>query len=205
MWPLIYKDIFIFKEASLFALIWWIYLLVINKGQGFPFILITLVLAFQPLIMDDKNRTDTLFASLPVKRSTIVMSRYVSALGMIVIVILSSYGMGQLLHILKPLDFPKTVPFLGLIDIHIAILYFMTLAYPLFFKYGSHLEAGMKIIALIIIGLVVFSFLIVLIFNYFNFDPWQLPNIRLYFAGLGMVLLGGSFLLSLRIYRRREF
>jgi len=206
---LILKDLKVCKRGLLASLGWWLFFIYLNtretRSSAFPFIVISLVLVFQALFADDKNRTEKLYVSLPVKRSDIVNARYINAFLMMASVVVFTYLTTLLLNNLMPEMFKDFVPLKNLIGAHIVIIYFIVLLLPVFFKYGAHLEAGMKVITIMVVFLLVLLTAILTISLHFEINLIEAENILLYSGITAIILTIGSWLLSQRIYRKREF
>jgi len=88
---------------------------------------------------EEKNRTDTLYCSLPVKRSTIVYSRYLAALFTFVGVAAACF---LVFSIIESLDLPSRMVTFPPINAHqlftvtILVTLFVAGVFPFFFKYG---------------------------------------------------------------------
>jgi ABC-type transport system involved in multi-copper enzyme maturation permease subunit len=173
------------------------------SGIGIPFMAISLAMANIPMSIDEKNKTESLFVSLPVKRSTIVIARYLYTIIVIAMVITVTYFFSRILNILFPPYFEKKiVSFHRLLVPQLVVMYIMSLACPMFFRYGSHLEKGFRVIAISII-LIFGSIILIIVAFDMGFD---VTHIKLVYTSLGMgVLMLISFGISLLIYKRREF
>jgi hypothetical protein len=83
------------------------------------------------------------------------------------------------------------------------VMFFMSLALPIIFRYGSHLEAGIRAIAISISVIFGSIILLIVIWDKLGID---LFSIKLVYMFLGMcVFMLISLGISLSIYKRREF
>jgi ABC-2 type transport system permease protein len=202
MYSLILKDMLLVKKSMLFQVGLWLFFIVEASGLGFPYLIISTAIACIPMTIDEKNKTESLFVSLPVKRSNIVIARYIYILVAIAAVIAVTYFSSQALNLLFPTTFKRAVSFKSMLVPQLVVMYLMSLACPMFFRYGSHLEKGIRVIAISIV--LIFGSIILFIFAWdFGFD---VAHIKLVYSTLGMcVLMLISFVISLLIYNRREF
>ncbi len=203
MFNLILKDMMLLKKSLWFQVGLWVFFMVESPFFGIPFLIISLAMANIPLSIDEKNKTENLFVSLPVKRSTIVIARYLYTIFVIAVVIAVTYFFSRVLNILFPPYFEKKiVSFHSLLAAQLPVMFLMSLACPMFFCYGSHLEKGIRVVVIAIS--VVFGFIILFIVAWdMGFD---VTAFKLVYTFLGMcVLMLISFGISLLVYNRREF
>lgn len=211
MFNLILKDLKSSYRALLMIFSWWVFLIYFcgalfpPKGYVFPFIVISLALVFQPMNADDKNKTEKLYVSLPLKRSTIVSARYMWAFSTTCILLFITYFAGTYFHKIMPEVFKNVASFKMLMASQLWVFYNAALVYPLFFKYGVYLEAGMTTCTFLILGIMLFNLLIILIVLFFNVNPFEIKHILVYCTLFTLLLTTLSWLLSKRIYGKREF
>lgn len=203
MLSLILKDFMLLRAGMWFQVGFWVYLLVRSNGLGLPFLAISMIMVSIPISADEKNKTESLLVSLPVKRSAIVIARYLYILVVIAVVIVVTYFSSRVLHTLFPADFKRAVPFESMLAPQLFVMFFMSLALPIIFRYGSHLEEGIRAIAIsisVIIGAII---LLILVWDKLGIG---LSSVKLVYLALGMsVVMLISMGISLLIYKRREF
>ncbi|WP_313800236.1 ABC-2 transporter permease [Cytobacillus sp.] len=140
MYHLIKKDILMQKKALKLSVLLIIFFTITLSNMGPAGLTVgVLAISYQLVLgasaLEDKNKSDVILISLPIKRTTIVLSKYVSiyiyaayaALGFYLIYLITS-----LLNL--PLDIPFN--FSGFIGAIIAVTLFCSIAFPLIFKYG---------------------------------------------------------------------
>ncbi len=193
----------------------------------FTFIIVALCIgaSFIFIAIDTSFGTDMTYASLPVKRSTIVVARYVSS----IIITLSGFCLVilvclSLVHIFNLWDpaFRIILSSRGITSMISFLLVILTIMLPFVFKFGS----GKGVIAALIIqiGIVLlvplFEFIINALNDIWNFDiayfynllhnilSWMmtLPAIYAYLFALSVVVILYviSIILSVRFYNRRD-
>lgn len=203
MYKLLLKDILLLKKGMLAAVVLWLFFIIAARGFGFQYMVVTLLIAAQPMSVDEKNRTESLFVSLPVKRTSIVIEKYIFLMLTIAAVVAVTYFTGLLLNSLFPAKFTKVIPLKELLAGQLPVMFFLSIAFPLFFRFGSHLETGIKVI--IISVMVIFGSIVILFIIFSNLDI-SIINVKLIYnyLGMGLIVLG-SLGISLWIYKRREF
>ena len=200
---LILKDIFLLKKVMLWVMGLWLFFMIAARGFGLQYMVVTLLIAAQPMSVDEKNRTESLFVSLPVNRTSIVLARYVFLMLVIATVVGVTYFSSQLLHILIPAHFTRVIPIKRLLAGQLPIMFFLSMAYPLFFRFGSRLETGIRVIVLSV--MVIFGSMLILFIIFTDLDI-NIFRVKLIYNYMGMgVIMLGSLGISLRIYKEREF
>ena len=203
MLNLILKDLLVLRKGMLAAVGLWLFFLIAAQGFGLQYMTITLLIAAQPMSVDEKNRTENLFVSLPVSRTSIVIERYIFLMLSITAVVGVTYFSAQLLNTLFPENYTKVIPLKELMAGQLPIMFFLSISFPLFFRFGSHLETGIKVVILSV--MVIFGSIVILVIIFSEFDV-NLFKVKLIYNYLGMgVILLASLGISLWIYKRREF
>ncbi|MCJ7843193.1 ABC-2 transporter permease [Lederbergia sp. NSJ-179] len=219
MYHLIKKDILMQKKAlklSILLMIFFTFTLLTNIGSvglTIGVLTITYQLVLGAYALEDKNKGDIILISLPIKRTTIVLSKYVS------IYIYAAYAMlvFYLIYlIISLLNLPLNISFnfTGLMGAIIAVTLFCSISFPLIFKHG-YLKS--KMANLIIFFVFVFGGTALVGYLVGN-NEWMLGQDIIPFFKyrsdieiLGIVLvplalvLICSYFISLTFYRKREF
>ena len=219
MYNLIIKDILLQKKQMIFSLIYMVFILVAFQGMGpsmfsAGLVAFTYMLAMTSCAYEDKNKSDVMLNSLPVKRSRIVAAKYLSvlvylAIGTIVYMVSTSIiVMAQIPLKVYPLSLEIFVG--GLISVGL-----MTgIWFPIFFKYGY-----MKLRVVNFVLFFLFFFGISFISDYLrkNQDaPWLQSIVNFFssrsdaaaaalFIAVILIFMLISFFLSVRFYKNREF
>lgn len=193
----------------------------------FTFIIVTMCIgaSFIFIAIDTSFGTDMTYASLPLKRSTIILARYLSS----IIITLSGFGLVILSCLSSAYIFNLSDPAFriilssrGIASMISFLLVIQSIMFPFVFKFGPGKGA---IVALIIqIGIVLLVPLFEFIINALN-DIWKfdiayfynllhnilnwtmtLPAIYAYLFALGVVVILYviSIILSVRFYNRRD-
>lgn len=214
MYHLIKKDILMQKKLFLYSLLL-IPFFVFTLGQTGPlsFVMIIFVLTYYLVMnasaLEDKNNNDKLLISLPIKRTTIVLSKYVSvfvyALYATVLYFIN-YGLVKLMNL--PLEvYPLSKE--GIIGTLAAIILISSISFPFIFKYG-YIKSRVVTFILFFAAFFGGAYIldknssaiekIVLFFqNGSSFQVWMSCILSF------LVLLLLSIILSLKYYKDREF
>lgn len=219
MLQLIVKDMLILKKTLLLGLFYIILMVVAMQSSGTAMLpagvmALTYILVMTACAYEDKSKADVLLNSLPLGRSSIVMAKYLSvfvyaALGviyyMLVTGIINAAGI--------PLrTYPVTPEGLG--GALFAVSFIISIYFPAFFKMGYIRSKFINFIMFFVIFFGIGAFAVA--FNA-ETDSALVSGIKEFLSGLSefqavagllaiiLLLLAGSYLLSVRFYKSREF
>lgn len=141
MLKLVWKDVFIQKRTLIFGVLFFFYFMIAFQKIGAAgltggIVCLTYVLPFGISAIEDKNKVEIMLNSLPIKRSTVVLSKYLSVFIYTTVILLACYFTYGLT---KWLELPiKVVPFTieGALGGIIAMALLTSINFPLIFKYG---------------------------------------------------------------------
>lgn len=218
MYHLIKKDFLIQKRALKLSLLLIAFFTITLSNIGpagltVGVLAITYQLALGASAIEDKNNSDIILISLPIKRNIIVLSKYVSIYFYAVFAALGFFLITFMTNLLNlPLDIPFN--FTGFIGAIVAVTLLCSIAFPLIFKYG-YLKSKMAnliiFFALVFGGTGLVNYLsenshftlgqdlITFFLNRTDFELFIIIIIPLVF------ILISSYLISLSFYRKREF
>ncbi|WP_338448704.1 ABC-2 transporter permease [Niallia oryzisoli] len=217
MYHLIKKDFLMQKKAlklSILLMLFFSITLVHNLGTAglsVGIIAITYQLVLGTSALEDKDNSDMILVSLPIKKNKIVLSKYVSIYIFAAYAILVYFIIALMANLF---NLPLEVPITGM-EILIALLavtLFFSISFPLVFKYG-YLKS--KMVNLILFFIVVFGGTPI-ISNIMNDEKLSQSVIEfihqrsdthltiLILIPLVLILVI-SYLLSLTFYKNREF
>ncbi|MGN7400277.1 ABC-2 transporter permease [Cytobacillus praedii] len=218
MYHLIKKDILMQKRAlklSVLLIIFFTFTLsnIGPAGLTIGVLAITYQLVLGASALEDKNNSDVILISIPIKRTTIVLSKYVSIYIYAAYAILGFYLISLIVNLLNlPLDIPINLS--GLILAIIAVTLFCSISFPLIFKYGF-LKAKMANLIIFFVFVSGGTGLASYLSDNNNLKLSQ--NIITFFSNrsdlvISMILMVPliliiicSYLISLTFYRKREF
>ena len=202
MFRLVLKDFYLFKGMNKLIAVWLVFVLI--KLNDAPILAVTTIIACvmlvrNALVLDDQNNIDTLFCSLPVKRSTLVMARYLSSWITILVVI----G----LIVLMTLFYPEKSP--AFKDMFLTFFYltlFFAVFFPFYYRFGVQLKSDPGYIAAAVLVLLFMIVLIgsALIIIFEKIDIFKIKFIYFYLCFIMVLFVATSLKLSIRIFRRKE-
>lgn len=142
MLNLLKKDLLLQKRASLLYLLFVSFFLASSPFDDATLLMavlvVTYIVTFNSIALEEKSEAGVLLNSLPLKRSTIVLSKYVMvyllalfvlALKLIIVAVMQVTGLGSVLH-----DTDWTVTSVLMAFIVVTLMYSFNL--PIVFKYG---------------------------------------------------------------------
>lgn len=192
--------------------------------------IVTLILMYT----DEKYKTDTLYCSLPVKRSTIVLARYVSLL----LTILPGIGLAVLFTFLLkeiwPMGFPPPPEgwtTMNWFSVLFPLALIFSIFFPLYFRFGYSKGVMLGFISTAVVGFLLMGLFYVMVS--IKSGSWGLAqytegkespvlafitgitgqamgifgkqNLLIYLSLLMIPLVVVSILLSIKFYSKREF
>lgn len=219
MFSLIIKDVLIQKKQLIFGIAYLAFVLVAFQGMGeamlpMGLVAVTYMLSMTACAYEEKNKSDLLLNSLPIKRVNIVASKYLSVLIYAVMGILAYIAMITIINLLNmPL---KTYPLsLEILIGSLAAVCLMTgIWFPIYFKFGY---MKMRVANFVLFFLFFFGSSLMTQFIKSKQDSLWVKNIISFFdtksditiALLFLVIIALymllSFLLSVWFYNKREF
>ncbi|QZY55080.1 ABC-2 transporter permease [Crassaminicella profunda] len=221
MFHLIMKDIRIQKKSFLFAIFYPIFAVSAFGAPDFSEsiyimmgVALTYIFALTAVTYDEKNKSEIFLLSLPIKKQHIIISKYLSIFVFCFISIVISGTIGAILNITGIFTSLRLINFIDIIAIFISMYLLMAIYYPLYFKFGT---TYLKLVNIAFFMLVFFApstilkFLLEnkdmpLIMDLINFinhtTPWQISLLIIFIVMLILIL---SFLVSLKIYKNKDF
>ncbi|WP_062197648.1 ABC-2 transporter permease [Massilibacterium senegalense] len=218
MYPLIKKDILIQKKVVTLAIFMMLFFAVTLSPMGpgatiVGILTVTYMFVLGASATEDKNKSDIILVSLPIKKQTIVLAKYLSvyvfATYAILLYAIIYFGV-QLLHIPFDMSFTQS----GIISTLFIITVFFAISFPMIFKYG-YLKA--KTPNLILFFILVFGGT-ALVNNLDQLSNWTFiqntvtflserteTQLLLLLLPIAFVILVISYFISLRFYQEREF
>ena len=169
-----------------------------------PFISVMLLMGNSSY--DGVNNWDSYAISLPNGRKNVVRAKYISALIVVLAIVLLVLMFGGIVYLIKPDSLSLKEMVLSTLLSGLAALILFCFCYPLVFKYG--IEKARIALFVVIMALVLGSVFI------FGFIAKVIPEVLLNFIikyiwiiGCGVIalIIWGSYLLSMKIYSKREF
>lgn len=221
MFKLILKDLLLQKKMVYFGLAYSIFLLIVFNNQVFSpavYIIGSVATAYMIVLgasaYDDKNKGDTILNSLPIKRQTIVRSKYVSVF---VFAVLCICTIGLVGAIMKVVGLPMPQRYMNITDVIASLVSLSLLAtfyFPFYFRFG-YISSRLFNVVFFMLAFFSPAFIINFLKERYNQETleqalmslsgqpdWMIGSIILLTA---LVLMFISHLLSIRFYNNREF
>ncbi len=221
MLNLILKDLLVQKKSFIFTVFYSTFVFFAFSTPVFEqtiyamgTIAIAYILILTATALDDKNRSEIILNSLPVKRDSIIMAKYLSIFVYIVVGIATMMVVGLALKLLgMPINY-RLVNGAELVAILMSIGILCSIYFPIYYKFGS---ANVRIFNIFLFLALFFG--PVNIANYMKkngnneFITSVLETIRnipewMIMSGVVAIVLAiilVSMLITIRIYRKKEF
>ncbi|KNF08668.1 ABC-2 family transporter protein [Gottschalkia purinilytica] len=225
MLNLVFKDILVQKKSLLFYFIYIIIAGMAFKGIGLggftaAVMMLSYVFLANSCTYDDKNKAHFMLNSLPVKRSKIVLSKYVS---MLLFFFLSILMYLSIYHLVKLISLPmslnlnlSSINIEGLLGTFFALSLFAGIYLPIFFKFGDTKSRTISIVLYLVVffgfALVVQSLNSIKQLSFFQniyeaIKPFTKNDmiIGTSIALISILILTLSYFVSIKFYKNREF
>lgn len=214
MLSLMMKDIYLLKRTLAFSVLYLIIMLFAFSGMdntvnffAIIFVAITYMLMMSSCAMDDKSKADVMLNSLPLSRSAIVCAKYLMVLVYMLfafaIYIVAAWVIGRL-------NLMPNLYHMNMEGIALAFFTssFMTGIYlPLYFKFGYIKSRIWNFLLLfgIIFGIGTLKINIGEMNSAAPQGTQSFPSVDMTLYGAALAVLAISYVISLKIYRNREF
>jgi hypothetical protein len=194
-----------------------------DGGLSAATVAVTYMLMLQAITQDDKNTSEIMLNSLPLRRRDIVLAKYLSVFPYAALGILSfllAQGMVTVIGIPISISQISSEEILGAL---IAMVVMISIYFPIYFKFGS-LRSRMVGMFLFLACLFFLPLGVQIVHGFGGLNNSTLPTIMVsiqrvvswlqtqadwqiasYLSALTLIFMAASALLSLRFYSRREF
>lgn len=221
MFNLILKDILVQKKTLIFALCYSIFIFFAFGGHSFAktvnvmgSVAISYIFILTAIAYDDKNKSDVILNSLPVKREQIIMAKYLSVFVFVAIALGFMGVIGGIINI-SGLPFnPSMVSLTDLVTALASVAFLSSVYLPLYYKFGSA-YTRMFNIALFLLVFFLPSTLVEILKKYGNREWFNgvintiqsIPDWAIIsaLAGATLLFMLVSMLITMRIYKRKDF
>ncbi|MCB2306779.1 ABC-2 transporter permease [Clostridium estertheticum] len=219
---LIIKDILIQKKTIIYALLYAAFMFasfstIFPSGFGL-YVMSPIVITYLYITLavqyDDKNNSEVILNSLPLKRSDIVISKYISTFVFGIIGIICSTLVGTIGNATVHLKFIGSISLLDIVLVIMSICIFSSIYYPVYFKFGV---ARMKIFTVLIF--MIFFIVPMNAMRYVTKNPnnFFVQKFNLFVNNtssltinsvvltIGLIIFMISLMISIHIYNNKEF
>ncbi|TCO78028.1 ABC-2 transporter permease [Marinisporobacter balticus] len=221
MFHLIVKELRIQKRSFLLALFYPIFAIYVFGKPEFSesiyimiAVAISYIFALTALAYDEKNNSDVLLLSLPIKKRHIVIAKYLSIFVFCIIGIVISGGMGAILHLSGYFSDLRFINFIDMIAVFTSMGILMALYYPFYFKFGANHIRLLNICFFMLVFFAPSTLLKLLLKN--DSSPFMQQLIKvithmsskvfgLFMFIIVMIIMAISLLISLKIYEHKDF
>lgn len=143
MFGLVLKDILVQKKYVVFSIFYAIFFSIIFKStadSSMVFNMIPIIVSYMLIIgacaYDDKNKCELMLNSLPINRTILVISKYISTLIFIFMAIILTFAATTIIDFSGLSHFKRPVNLEDILGPVVAILFFTSLYFPIYFKLG---------------------------------------------------------------------
>lgn len=209
MLGMIKKDLFMIKnslKSIIFALIIFVfYTIMFDMDMYFLLPFMTLMISITTFSYDDFNNWHSFASTLPQGKVNVVKSKYITTISLIVITTIISVAFNYIMGGIKgTLNMEESLS--SIMGELLAIIFMMSVLFPVLFKYGSEKgRIAMFTLGFGIVGLFVLLKKIVKIEIPTTLISFLDSHFLIVFIIAIIVLIGISYVVSKKIYSKREF
>jgi len=205
---MIKKDLFMIKNNYRSIIVTFIiyifYTIMFKMDMSFLLPFMGLMICISTFNYDDFNNWHSFATSLPQGKINVVRSKYITAICLTIISTAISVLLSYVINNIRNIGFDVSTSVLcGEI---LAIVFIMSLLFPIIFKYGSEKgRIAMMIAGLSIAGIVTLITKVLKIKISPSILNFITSNIYVLFIGICILMIGISYFLSKKIYLNKEF
>ena len=205
---MIKKDLFMIKNNYRSIIVTFIiyifYTIMFKMDMSFLLPFMSLMICISTFNYDDFNNWHSFATSLPQGKINVVRSKYIISTCLIIISTAISVLLSYVINNIRNIGFDISTSVLcGEI---LAIVFIMSLLFPIIFKYGSEKgRIAMVIAGLSIAGIVTLITKVLKIKISPSILNFITSNIYVLFIGISILMIGISYFLSKKIYLNKEF
>ncbi|MBQ6285440.1 MAG: ABC-2 transporter permease [Bacilli bacterium] len=209
MLGMIKKDLFMIKnslKSIIFALIIFVfYTIMFDMDMYFLLPFMTLMISITTFSYDDFNNWHSFASTLPQGKVNVVKSKYITTISLIVITTIISVAFNYIMRNIKgTLNIEESLS--SIMGELLAVIFMMSVLFPILFKYGAEKgRIAMFTIGFGIVGLFVLLKKIVKIEIPKGLIAFLDSHFLIIFIIAIIVLIGISYVVSKKIYSKREF
>ena len=203
---MIKKDILMVKNNAKSMLVtimlYVFYTLMFDMDMSFLLPFMALMISISTFWYDDYNGWHAFVSTLPFGRVNVVKSKYVTTLVLIIITTI----IGILLHFLINNQVVISEYFSSLMGEIVAMIFMMSVLFPIIFKYGAEKgRLAMMIIGISIVGIVLLVTKFIQIDIPISFIKFFNSYYAVIFIVISIIMIILSYHISKKIYLNREF
>jgi len=209
MLGIIKKDLFMIKNNSkaiiASLIIYILYTTMFEMDMSFLLPFMTLMIALSTFTYDDFNNWHLFATSLPEGRKNIIKSKYITTITLICITTIISLAVNMIVAKYKGIFNIEEI-LSSIMGELLAIIFIMSILFPVLFKYGAEKgRIAMLTLGIGIMGLVILVTKVANINIPQNFIAFIDSYFLLLFTTISIILISVSYIFSKKIYMKREF
>ena len=207
MLRLVLKDILISIIGNWGVIFFWFILIFMRIHFIAITAIISLSLISNSVGFDEKSRIDTLYSSLPIKRSTYVLSKYSSTFSIWAAVVLLTFLAQLILDTYVFQGFPRVITIRDIFYLLFPLTILISMYFPVYFKVGGAAETIIPAVAIVFslaIGIGILGILAIASTESDNFTLLNIKHIYLYLTMIMILFLVTSIGLSIKFFTKRD-
>jgi ABC-2 type transport system permease protein len=204
MLRLVLKDILVGVIGNWWLIFLWLFFVFVEKILPITAGVISMILISASIGYDENAKIDTLYSSLPIKRSTYVLAKYLSTYSILVGVLLLTF---LLQLIFSKFPFTGSHPVISIRSIFylfVPLTLLFSFYFPIHFRIGSSVEKKIIFIVIIVLLSILVSAILLLVMASAEIDVFKIRYIYLYLSMIMIFFWVASMGLSIKLFAKRD-
>jgi hypothetical protein len=204
MLRLVLKDILVGIIGNWWLIFLWLMFAYMEKSLPYATGIIAMLFISTSIMYDENARIENLYCSLPIKRSTYVLAKYLSTYSILVGVLLLSTLFQLILTIFSSPGSLRVITIEGIFYLFFPLTLLISLYFPVHFKIGSMVEKKVIFIVIVVLSAICFAAIGLLVIYSLEIDVFKIRHIYLYLTMIMIFFLVTSIGLSIKLYSKRN-
>lgn len=201
---LVLKDILVGIIGNWWLIFLWLMFAYMEKSLPIATGIIAMLFISTSIMYDENAKIDNLYCSLPIKRSTNVLAKYLSTYSILVGVLLLSTLFQLILTIFSLPGSHRVITIEGIFYLFFPLTLLISLYFPVHFKIGSMVEKKVIFIVIVVLSAICLAAIGLLVIYSLEIDVFKIRHIYLYLTMIMIFFLVTSIGLSIKLYSKRD-
>ena len=201
---LVLKDILVGIIGNWWLIFLWLMFAYMEKSLPIATGIIAMLFISTSIMYDESAKIDNLYCSLPIKRSTYVLAKYLSTYSILVGVLLLSTLFQLILTIFSLPGSRRVITIEGIFYLFFPLTLLISLYFPVHFKIGSMVEKKVIFIVIVVLSAICLAAIGLLVIYSLEIDVFKIRHIYLYLTMIMIFFLVTSIGLSIKLYSKRD-
>jgi ABC-type transport system involved in multi-copper enzyme maturation permease subunit len=204
MLRLVLKDILVGVIGNWWLIFLWLFFASVEKILPITAGVISMILISASIGYDESAKIDTLYSSLPIKRSTYVLAKYLSTYSILVGVLLLTFLLQLILTLFSFTGSHPVITMRSIFYLFFPLTLLFSFYFPIHFRIGSMVEKKIIFIVIIVLLSLLVTAIGFLVIVSSEIDIFKIRYIYLYLTMIMIFFLVTSIGLSIKLFAKRD-